>query len=261
MINCQYNDVARSGNAVHGTAEHQVEVSCGGVYGRMGKKNKGLCVYCREAPATTDDHVVPRCLFLKPQPRFMVTVPVCRKCNHNKSRDEQYLAEVLTADIYTSEHPVAKAIFDGPMARARDTNRSEIARSARHAGMEALHTPGGLYLGHYATVPLDWERISRTIEGMIRGLYYTLVGKPFPQGYVIDVTRLDPFEVQSAWNDMSSAHLNGPHCLGDDIFMCEMQFVAEDPGMTRWLLRFYRNYVMLVTTKPKVMNPNLIPPW
>ena len=220
-----------------------------------------MCAYCGAAPATTRDHIVSKGLSPRPLPPFMVTVPACLKCNQNKSQDEDYLRDVLIADIYTSEHPKAKAIFDGPMARARAKNRSEIARSARHARMEPLHTPGGLYLGHYATVPLDWERISRTIEGMIRGLYYTLVGKPFPQGYVVNVTRLDPLQVQSAWNVMSSGHLNGPYCLGDDIFMCEMQFVAEDPGMTRWLLRFYRNYVLLVTTKPKVTDPNLIPPW
>ncbi len=40
-----------------------------------------------------------------------------------------------------------------------------------------------------------------------------------------------------------------------------MQVVAEDPGMTRWLLWFYRNFVVLVTTKPEVPNPALEAPW
>jgi hypothetical protein len=31
--------------------------------------------------------------------------------------------------------------------------------------------------------------------------------------------------------------------------------------MTRWLLRFYQNYVLLVTTKPEVPNPALEAPW
>ena len=49
--------------------------------------------------------------------------------------------------------------------------------------------------------------------------------------------------------------------LGEGIFRCEMQLVAEDTGVTRWLLRFYQNYVLLVTTKPEVANPNVVPPW
>jgi len=225
------------------------------------KKDREMCAYCGAAPATTRDHIVSKGLFPRPLPPFMVTVPACLKCNQNKSQDEDYLRDVLIADIHTSEHPKAKAIFDGPMARARAKNRSEIARSARHARMEPLHTPGGLYLGHHPSVPLDWERISCVVSMMIRGLYYQLRGEPFPQGYSVTVMRLNPLEVQTAWNDMSAAHLNGPYCLGEGIFRCEMQLVAEDTGVTRWLLRFYQNYVLLVTTKPEVANPNVVPPW
>ncbi|MDQ2743345.1 MAG: hypothetical protein M3Z66_13775 [Chloroflexota bacterium] len=50
---------------------------------------------------------------------------------------------------------MAKAIFEGEMARARSRNRSEIARTAQDARMEPLYTPGGIYLGHHATMPLD----------------------------------------------------------------------------------------------------------
>jgi hypothetical protein len=191
----------------------------------------------------------------------MITAPVCLKCNRAKGLDEEYLRDVLIVDIYTSEHPMAKAIFDGEMARARERNRSEIARAAQSALAEPLYTPGGIYLGHHATMPLDWERISHTIGMMIRGLYYQLRGEPFPQGYSISVLRVDPLEVRTAWDAMSTAYLNGPYRLGDGIFACVMQVVAEDPGMTRWLLWFYQNYVLLVTTEPDVPNPDLASPW
>jgi len=232
-----------------------------GAHGKMrSKKDKGICAYCGVTPAATRDHVVPKCLFPKPLPPLLITAPVCLKCNQDKARDEQYLRDALIVDIYTSEHPMAKAIFDGEMARARARNRSEIARTARDARMEPLYTPGGIYLGHHATMPLDWERISRTISLMVRGLYWKLRGEPFPQGYTINVLRLDPLDVQTVWDAINAAHFNGPYGLGDGIFACVMQVVAEDPGMTRWLLWFYQNYVVLVTTKPEVPDPALEAP-
>jgi hypothetical protein len=222
---------------------------------------KADCVYCGVEQATTRDHVVPKCLFSKPLPAFMVTAPVCLKCNQDKARDEQYLRDVLIVDIFSSEHPMARTIFEGEMTRAREHNRSEVARDAQDARMEPLHTQGGIYLGHYPTMPLDWERVSRTISAMIRGLYWQLRRETFPQGYSTSVTRIHPWDVQTVWEAIGASHFNGPYRLGNGVFECVMQVVSEDPGMTRWLLRFYRNYVLLVTTKPEVPHANLMPPW
>lgn len=215
------------------------------------RRDKGFCVYCGLEPANTRDHIVPKCLFPEPLPE-LITAPACLECNREKAQLEQYLRDVLAVDIHTSEQPGARVIFDGKFARARARNRSEIARSARDAPMEPLYTPGGIYLGHYATVPLDWDRVSRTIVMIIRGLYWQLRSELFPQEYMIDVERVDPIEVRSVWDEIGASHFNGPYCLGDGIFSCVMQFVEEDTGMTRWLLSFYQNYVLLVTTKPEV---------
>lgn len=207
-----------------------------------------LCVYCGAVPATTRDHIVPKCLFPEPLPE-LITAPACLKCNQDKARDEPYLRDVLAVDLRTSEQPAARTIFDGKMARARSRNRSEIARAARQARMEPLHTRGGIYLGHYATIPLDGERISRVIGMMMRGLYWRLRGELFPRGYTIEVARVEPLEVRAVEEAISGTHFNGPYRLGDGIFECVMQFAAEDTGETLWLLRFYRNYVVLVTTE------------
>lgn len=184
----------------------------------------------------------------------MITAPACLTCNRAKALDEQYLRDVLAVDIHTSEQRGAKAIFDGKMARARARNRSEIARSARHAQMEPLYSLRGIYLGHYAALPLDGERITRIIGMIIRGLYWQLRKELFPHGYRIDVARVDPLEVGTVWEAISASHFNGPYRLGDGVFECVMQFAEEDTGMTLWLLRFYHNYVLLVTTEPEVPN-------
>lgn len=57
-------------------------------------KNK-LCVYCRDAIATTADHVFPREMFQIHQWGMLPKVPACVKCNNEKANLELYLLSVL----------------------------------------------------------------------------------------------------------------------------------------------------------------------
>jgi len=52
------------------------------------------CVYCPRR-ATTNDHVVPRCLLEKPYPANLLTVPSCRECNVGFKQDEEYFLAVM----------------------------------------------------------------------------------------------------------------------------------------------------------------------
>lgn len=52
------------------------------------------CAYCGR-PATTRDHVPPKCLLEKPLPKTSITVPSCRACNEGFAKDEEYFATVL----------------------------------------------------------------------------------------------------------------------------------------------------------------------
>lgn len=63
----------------------------------MGKGSKLIaktCVYCGHQ-ATTDDHVIARCLLEKPFPPNLPTVPSCRPCNEAFGLDEQYFIAVM----------------------------------------------------------------------------------------------------------------------------------------------------------------------
>ncbi|MCC6486910.1 MAG: hypothetical protein IT364_05360 [Candidatus Hydrogenedentes bacterium] len=52
------------------------------------------CVYCAEV-ATTNDHVIARCLLEKPYPPDLKTVPSCRACNAAYKADEEYLLAIM----------------------------------------------------------------------------------------------------------------------------------------------------------------------
>src|SRR5215203_5871561 len=113
-------------------------------------KNVEFCAYCGVRPGTTREHVVPRSLFPKPLPEFMVTVGVCSRCNGDKSPLDAYLRDVLVADLASSDNPAANAVRSGTMLRSIQTNRSDLARAARSdLRMEPLHTPAGIFLGYH----------------------------------------------------------------------------------------------------------------
>jgi hypothetical protein len=82
----------------------------------------------------TRDHVVGTLFFRKPLPSDMVVVPACRGCNEAKGKLEEYLRDVLTADVACSANPVVKEIVAGPVSRSISTNRSLLAGAFRAGG-------------------------------------------------------------------------------------------------------------------------------
>ena len=65
------------------------------------------CVYCSIRPATTRDHVIPKCLFLHPYPDniHLVVAPACAYCNGAKSKDDEFLGSMgfcFTTVAYSS---------------------------------------------------------------------------------------------------------------------------------------------------------------
>src|ERR671926_236820 len=93
------------------------------------KRKTERCAYCESTSVTTRDHVIPKCLFERPLPLCMITVPACSVCNMVKARNDIFLRDTLLSDIRSDKHPVAKSIAEGAMLRAFERNQSEVARA------------------------------------------------------------------------------------------------------------------------------------
>jgi hypothetical protein len=92
-------------------------------------RTKSLCPYCVTREASTSDHVIPRCLFVRPFPSNMVTVRVCLECNQAKADDDVYLRDFLVADFAASPTPAAETLFRGEVRRSIRRNSSEVGRA------------------------------------------------------------------------------------------------------------------------------------
>lgn len=211
---------------------------------------KKLCAYCGARPATTVDHVVPRCLFLRPLPQVMVTVPACKECNEAKAVDDDYLRDMLVIDIDNADHPVARQLLQSKVVRAARSNRSLMARDIRaDSQVVPRYSMGGIYLGHCRATPLQVERVNRCFAQITRGLYYKLHRARIPDDYVFEIRRVDPLRKKMAVQGLLDAGVVESRRLGDNVFAC-MYGRGEDPFSTYWLQEYYSYMVSVSTSSP-----------
>jgi cation transport regulator ChaB len=222
---------------------------------KKGQRKIGECVYCGRNSPLTKDHVIPRSLFVSPFPPNLITVPCCEQCNNLKSRDEDYLRDLLTTDIYANTHPIAENIFKDKVARSARRNSSEFAHKVvTSARSEPFYTRGGVYLGNVVAIPVDEIRMTGIFTRIVRGLYYEARKQRIPDNYIFKVWRYQPWDFLEALEYFKQMHMNGPRILGD-VFGYAFLSVQEDPLMTLWLLWFYKRAFFSVS----VGNPELIP--
>jgi len=181
----------------------------------------------------------------------MITVPVCHDCNNEKSKNDDYLRDMLAVDLYSSKSNEAQTLLSGKVIRSASKNRSAVIRAAKAKGkVEAIHSPGGIYLGHGYSFPLEVDRVNHIFSTMVRGLYYKLTGTCLPQDCKFDVRRLTSSEFNEYWEMLKKVVHNGPYRLGNDVFLCLFLYGAEEPAMSQWWLWFYDSVCVFVTTAP-----------
>jgi hypothetical protein len=184
----------------------------------------------------------------------MVVVPACSTCNHRKkSLDDTYLRDMLVTDIHVADQPIVQELLEGKVRRAIDAGQSPIAHAAKSKGrLSPMHTKGGIYLGHYPSVPLDGPRVVRILSNIVRGLYYYIHhGERIPVDYRFEVQRLDPLQPAAPREIFASMNTKNVYSLGDgSVFCCAYIFAEEDAGITYWLLQFYNRIFCTVATEP-----------
>jgi hypothetical protein len=220
----------------------------------MGRKRKlppPTCVYCGINPATTKEHVVPKCLFPRPLPPDAVILPVCEVCNKDKSQDDGYLRDILVMDYDGSESPIAQDIFHSKVMRSAQRNSSDAVRAAMTRARLIPHfSPSGLYLGQLPSFDIDARRINRIFSYIIRGLYYKTVGKRLPDDCSIDVMRTGAKDADDVLHLIKGLGCNGPYKIGSGVFACAFMYATEEPAISFWVLAFYQRVFFIVETTP-----------
>lgn len=200
-------------------------------------KPKPVCVYCGDAPGTTDDHIPPKALFPKPRPR-LITVPACRACNQAGAKQDEEFATAMSMVIGYGT-PLTAALWE---QRARATLRynKRLARETiGSARLVEMSTPGGLYLGQRYAVPIASDAYDKTLERITRGLYWHAFGERL----------LPETPVKAYWyrgiDDDLAALMKPLHLriVGQNQFIYRFGRADDAPQVSMWFYVFYGRHV------------------
>ena len=143
------------------------------------------CYLCGSKLADTREHLFPGCLFNKPLPTNLPTLPACTECNNALSSDEEQFRVFLASGMAYENEPGfriwnerIRPDLKGRRPLLKPTIRSHI-RKAR------VISESGALLGHTLVLEMDREIINRVLCKIAKGLYYLDTGAILPENVQI----------------------------------------------------------------------------
>lgn len=167
----------------------------GGVppYGRRvakGQQRVGLCALCcRERPITRE-HVI-SCLLFERDSDSLIRVPSCIVCQKAKQEGEERLRDLVQFDVGALHfgNQYARASV---MARAHRRRPGKSTQHLLDSKQVELISAGGIYLGEAFEAEWDYTAIVRTMEFVIRGLWFHVEREPLPRHADVAATCIPP---------------------------------------------------------------------
>ncbi len=103
----------------------------------------------------------PRCLFSKPRPSNLITVPCCVPCNRDAQKQDEYFRIAITAGIDAAKFPRESA----------DSARA-VKSLSRAASLGFARKLLQSYDGNSGDLDIEVDRITIVLRRIVRGLFY-----------------------------------------------------------------------------------------
>jgi len=218
-------------------------------------KRMGECIYCRKFGEITDDHIPPTNLFPKPKPSNLITVPSCKKCNSESSKDDEYFRMVISMRHDTFEHPeVIKNRHKILRSFQRPNKKGLLNLLAKNLSTVDLYSQGGIYLGKTGACNVDMKRVNAVIKRITLGLFYKEKGRGLPDSYlpyvycISDVKKL----LQNPVKEILASTFQGKVIsIGNEIFKYWYKTVSDEENCISLILSFYNRVNFFAFTLPK----------
>jgi hypothetical protein len=220
------------------------------------EKKPKLCMFCgldESVGPMNMEHFVPKCLWAGPRPKGTVTVPAHTACNAAFADDNEYFRLVLVSDDDVRTHPQAKQLLEGPVERLIVKRTGQYLRHAKDLHMRRKFTRTGLYVGEYPCFTIDFRRISRVLENVVKGMFYSLTGAPLAANRKISVWNAEePFDKNTCY---FVDHMCGWQWFGDDVFSCRYGFKEGMDDIVALLCFYDRKHYVAATREQKAEEP------
>lgn len=217
------------------------------------------CAYCGATGKLTRDHIPPKCLFGKPLPPDVITVPACHNCHAPLNCDDEYFKTVVSMRDDVRAHPVAQKILPSVF---RAFTRPDKVRFTRDIfavrKLREVVTPGGIYLGTQEAFRVNMRRAKAVTRRITSGLYFHETGRCLPRGCSVVSTGIaHPNRVlDDLLKQQPKIYLlltSQPRkVIGDDVFSYRFFVVPTEPRSSIWELTFYGSISFLTISSPIV---------
>jgi hypothetical protein len=202
---------------------------------------EGDCTYCGEWRELTHDHVPPRCLFSKPRPSDLVTVPCCVPCNRDAQKQDEYFRIAITAGIDAATFPRENA---DSVRAVKSLSRAASLGFARKLLQSYERNPAGLHI--------DFERIKIVLHRIVRGFFYHHTKIRLPASIEFACCPLDePLNIGLGRETINRLEGTLKTIGGGNFRYAFEQDGLPDPFETLWLMRFYDNRTFFCVTATK----------
>ncbi|HJW86942.1 MAG TPA: hypothetical protein VJ440_09950 [Candidatus Brocadiaceae bacterium] len=217
---------------------------------------KQTCYMCEEI-ATTKEDVPPRCIFPEAKDvstnyrKSLIKVPSCIAHNTKKSKDDEYLMLVLTCNI--DNNNVAMRQINTKIQRAlerKPTLANLLLRDTKPILARGMSTEA---------FKVDHNRFKRSMDWMVRGLYYNQHKKKWSAKLYIQPTNIligdgnDELKPSQEWIDAGikvNQDLSDIPKIGEnpDVFWYQMRHDKHEELLINMM--FFGGFQVLALSKP-----------
>lgn len=222
-------------------------------------KNKSLkdtiCVLCGMKNATTREHIPPKCIFLKPLPSNLTTVPACYSCNNISSKDDEYFRVMLAISVgHQTER--GKEFFQESRKTISHKGNRKLREYIRNNLLEVpVSTESGIYLGKHHAIKVDPEFVKPVLRKITKGLFFKLSNKILADDSEIKFfVQQKSLLVPNAGFNKDVFELCSPHMITEfirDEFSYKFGVVDDAENSSIGFYQFYNAFYVTVTTLDK----------
>ncbi len=221
------------------------------------------CYYCGQ-PATSLEHVPPKCIFPEGKDTFgkdyrknLITVPSCDQHNLRKSKDDEFLMVCLTPTVGNNVAGIIQT--KTKLRRACDATDGRLLKTAiRVTKRVTLVTPDGTKFPALVGQHANLRRLHTALEHVARGLYFHATGNRFvgtcvtfpsfikyPGDPNLEVIRIIGGRLMAQEKDSWANHVDNP-----DVFQYRLG-PADQYGLIPMLMTFFRGSEVYVSFQPE----------
>ena len=200
---------------------------------------RNLCIFCSQ-PADTKEHIPPKQFFKGIPNKSLITVPSCESCNKGFQRDEDFFRQFWVS-MLMDKSGQAKKIMDNEISRSIKRAPALGWQMFDQMKLVDLYTNSGIYLGKRTVFNVsdsDRDRVTRIVEKIIRGLFYSQFKQLIPNDWLIEIYWITP-KLEEKLKLRELANALKWHVVKEDTFAFGLNYVPKT-YQSVWIIDFFK---------------------